>query len=275
MIEKELCKLLSVFALGVMCGCDESSVESEVETEVATNATESVAFDIPRTLYERMFDLYDENRTKELMPNEIFDPDEMFGLMECGLASNAVEIVKRPRGKMCFVDDLCTDEERRELWPFELAAFEATLEAKMKIGEQGYQLVDDDGKLQARNPTVRWFNAEMDAWVVKQLDDKFERMSADTYCKILRRMRCRKALTPGGLMRSTTLLLIARRKELGVRVAMTFLSGLKVGNRLWLRRLTRSRMQKRRLRRFAFIVMRRQYIIWPFLSGSIGFIDII
>ena len=167
-------------ALGVMCGCS----KVEVETETKAGAAEMVTFDIPRTLYERMWEGYEALAAKELTPDGPFDPDEALGLAACGFASNIAEIASRPRGHMAFVDDLCTDEERRELWPFCVEAFEATLESKMKIGEQGYQLIGEDGELLPRNPTVRWVNGKVEAWAIGQLDGRFKRMSAETYCKM-------------------------------------------------------------------------------------------
>lgn len=171
--------LLLVVVLGAVYGC------SKVEMGAEGDEAEALAFDIPLTLYERMIEKCDEIRAGKLMPGETFDVYEMFGLPECGFdSSNVVEIVKRPRGTMRFFDDLCTEEERRELWPFELEAFESTLEARMRIGEHGFQLVGDDGGLLPRNPTIRWFNEEMDSWAVKQLDGKFERMSRESLCEM-------------------------------------------------------------------------------------------
>lgn len=172
--------MMAVVALGVVCGCSKSE-------EVKVDESRQVkGFDIPRTLYERMMDTYDEVRARDLNLGEPFDPYEMLGLAECGFASNVAEIVKRPRGVMVFVDDQCTGEERHELWPFDLDAFEAALTAKMRLGEQGYQLVGENGELLPRNPTLRWINSEVETWSIKQLDGKFRRMSPETYCTMLK-----------------------------------------------------------------------------------------
>lgn len=104
-----------------------------VETsDAGTNAVPSGAsFDIPPPLRVRMEAAYNIARDKLLAQTERIDLCELIGLSKGGMFTNALEIAKRPRGEMAFCDDGLTEAERARLWPFDVEAFERTLERKM------------------------------------------------------------------------------------------------------------------------------------------------
>ena len=171
----------------VLCGCGAESPEKGcVECQ-------NVDFDIPKSLLTRMYEAHNAARDVSFNITNAFDAEEMFGLANCGMA-NADEIVARPRGEMKFCNDLLTEEERAEIWPFDVEAFESELEAKMVRDEDGlYRLrpetaeeeggAKEDG-LVASNPTIRWVNYEMEQWAIRQMDAKFNRVDEETFCKM-------------------------------------------------------------------------------------------
>lgn len=180
-------KMMMVCCVAVLlCGCGAEPPEKGcVEGQ-------NVDFDIPKSLLTRMYEAHNAARDVSFNITNAFDAEEMFGLANCGMA-NADEIVARPRGEMKFCDDLLTEEERAEIWPFDVEAFEAELEAKMvRDGGSLYRLrpetaeegaVKEDG-LVASNPTIRWVNHEMEQWATEQMDAKFNRMGEETFCKM-------------------------------------------------------------------------------------------
>lgn len=180
-------KMMMVCCVAVLlCGCGaEPPKKGCVEGQ-------NVDFDIPKSLLTRMYEAHNAARDVSFNITNAFDAEEMFGLANCGMA-NADEIVARPRGEMKFCDDLLTEEERAEIWPFDVEAFEAELEAKMvRDGGSLYRLrpetaeegaVKEDG-LVASNPTIRWVNHEMEQWATEQMDAKFNRMGEETFCKM-------------------------------------------------------------------------------------------
>ena len=180
-------KMMMVCCVAVLlCGCGAEPPEKGcVEGQ-------NVDFDIPKSLLTRMYEAHNAARDVSFNITNAFDAEEMFGLANCGMA-NADEIVARPRGEMKFCDDLLTEEERAEIWPFDVEAFEAELEAKMVRDDDGlYRLrpetaeegaVKEDG-LVASNPTIRWVNHEMEQWATEQMDAKFNRMGEETFCKM-------------------------------------------------------------------------------------------
>ena len=171
----------------VLCGCGAEPPEKGcVECQ-------NVDFDIPKSLLTRMYEAHNAARDANLNITNAFDAEEMFGLAKFGM-TNADEIVARPRGEMKFCNDLLTEEERAEIWPFDVEAFESELEAKMVRDEDGlYRLrpetaeeesgAKEDG-LVASNPTIRWVNYEMEQWTIRQMDAKFNRVDEETFCKM-------------------------------------------------------------------------------------------
>ena len=152
------------------------------------------AFDIPPPLRVRMEAAYNIARDKLLSQTERIDICEFIGLNKGGMFTNALEIAKRPRGEMAFCDDGLTEAERARLWPFDVEAFERTLERKMARDEQGrYRLkvayvegqggLGTDGNL-AVNPTTRWVNSEVERWAVGQMDGVFKRVDDKTVCRM-------------------------------------------------------------------------------------------
>lgn len=141
-------------------------------------------FDIPPSLVDRMRVSYNRVRNTMTGTAETFDGEEMMALMGLGYG-NAPEIAERPRGEMIFATDGRSEEERRVLWPFDVEAFEATLEASLDRDEKGLlRLKDEEGGLFPFNPTMRWLNEEMERWAVRQLDASFTRVTPDIKAKI-------------------------------------------------------------------------------------------
>lgn len=142
-------------------------------------------FDIPASLVDRMRVAYNLVRNKMTGGPENLDGEEMMALMMLGYG-NAPEIAERPRGEMVFADDGLGEEERRELWPFDVEAFEATLEAELVRDEKGlYLKKEEEGDTAPFNPTMRWVNAELEQWAVGQLDAAFTRMASGVHGKMI------------------------------------------------------------------------------------------
>ncbi len=141
-------------------------------------------FDIPPSLVERMRISYNVFRNKMAGAEGPLDGEEMVALLKLGY-ENATEIAERPRGEMVFTDDGRSEEERRKLWPFDVEAFEATLEASLVKDENGlYCRKDEEGDVSPFNPTMRWLNDEMEKWAVRQLDTVFTRVKPDVHAKM-------------------------------------------------------------------------------------------
>lgn len=151
---------------------------------VATNA--AAAFSIPKSLVLRMYEAADAARDRALAGPDgkppFNDMLEFGGLCAGGDADLAFAAQNRPRGEMSLVDDGNADRERRELWPFDVEGFEGTLEARMVRGEDGgFRRREEDGTELPVNPTIRWANAEIAAWAVRELDGRYPRMSTDAW----------------------------------------------------------------------------------------------
>lgn len=197
--------MMMCFVALVLCGCttkhpEKIGNEGDLDMDVSrraqwldkTEGLENVDFDIPKSLLTRMYEAHNAAREVSFNITNSFDAEEMFGLANCGM-TNADEIVARPRGEMKFCCDLLTEEERAEIWPFDVEAFESELEAKMVRDDDGlYRLrpgtaeegaVKEDG-LVASNPTIRWVNYEMEKWATEQMDAKFDRVDEETFCKM-------------------------------------------------------------------------------------------
>lgn len=166
-------------------GCDKHSDS----TEAGRTAVAVKGFDIPSSLVWRMQEAHDAARNGNLNIGATFDSAELLGLLKCGM-TNAEEIAAQPRGEMGFCDDRLTPDNRKELWPFDVSAFEATLEAKMvcdgeglfrKRAESGERLPLGDDGLVAPNPTIRWVNDEIERWAVAQLDARFTRLDGAAF----------------------------------------------------------------------------------------------
>ena len=146
-----------------------------------TNA--AAAFSIPKSLVLRMYEAADAVRDRALAGPDgkppFNDMLEFGGLCAGGDADLAFAAKDRPRGEMSLVDDGNADRERRELWPFDVEGFEGGLEARMVRGEDGgFRRREEDGTELPVNPTIRWANAEIAAWAVRELDGRYPRMSA-------------------------------------------------------------------------------------------------
>lgn len=141
-------------------------------------------FDIPASLVDRMRVSYNLVRNKMTGGAENLDGEELMALMMLGYG-NAPEIAVRPRGEMVFTDDGLNEEKRRELWPFDVETFEATLEAELVRDEKGLYLKNaEEGDTFPFNPTMRWVNAEMEQWAIGQLDAAFTRMAPGVHAKM-------------------------------------------------------------------------------------------
>ena len=125
---KRIAEMAGVLAIAcaafVAAGCGRGGGGGEAE------------FDIPASLVDRMRVSYNSVRNQMTGGAETLDGEEMMALMMLGYG-NAPEIAERPRGEMVFTDDGLSEGERRELWPFDVEAFEATLEAELVRDEKG------------------------------------------------------------------------------------------------------------------------------------------
>ncbi len=184
------------------------------KTNRVATAEQKVAvkpFDIPPSLIFRMEAAHYAALRGERGITNAFDALELFALGKAGF-TNAYEISVRPRGEMKFCDDQLTEEERKSLWPFEVEAFEKSLEQKLVRDKGGrYRLVRKylsevamtndvfspvptlkaahlelrgDDELEASNPTIRWVNHQIEQWAIKQMDSKFKRMDGKSFCKM-------------------------------------------------------------------------------------------
>ena len=166
-------------------------------------------FDIPASLLHRMDMDYIAACEREVGVTNAFDWFEHWVFAKEGY-TNALEIASRPRGEMTFCDDLLSEKERESLWPFEVEAFEKTLESKMVRDKDGrFRLLSkyasgvdkgllapvstrkaahlepsgDEG-LELSNPTFRWVNDEVEKWATAQMDATFKRLDAKTFMKL-------------------------------------------------------------------------------------------
>lgn len=143
-------------------------------------------FDIPSTLIGRMQAAHYATVRGELCKVDVLDVCELAALMKIGL-TNAQEIAQRPRGDMKFCDDLFTEEYRRNMWPFDVEAFEKkSLETNLVRGADGcYRFADASNRGDASEAAAfRWVNREIEQWAVRQLDAVFPRMDEKLFCKI-------------------------------------------------------------------------------------------
>lgn len=167
-----------------------ASVNDRMRWLEKTEGLSSIEFDIPPSLIYRMQRAYNKARGKLFGITEDFDGEELLGLVDNKVA-NAKEIATRPRGEMKFCADLLTDEERAEIWPFDVEAFEAELEKKLVLDEDGMYRLKPDGVdmptgedgLVAVNPTMRWVNNEIEQWAIKELDARYPRLDGEEFCK--------------------------------------------------------------------------------------------
>lgn len=166
-------------------------------------------FDIPASLLHRMDMDYIAACEREVGVTNAFDWFEHWVFAKEGY-TNALEIASRPRGEMTFCDDLLSEKERESLWPFEVEAFEKTLESKMVRDKDGrfrllskyasgvdkgllapvptrkaahLELSGDEG-LEPSNPIFRWVNDEVGKWATAQMDAKFKRLDAKTFTRL-------------------------------------------------------------------------------------------
>ena len=185
----------------VLGGCatnDEKTIEqdegaiSRMRWLEKTEGLSSIEFNIPSSLIYRMQRAYSKARNKHFGITGDFDGEELYGLAREQVA-NAEAIARRPRGEMKFCYDCLTDEERAAIWPLDVEAFEAELEKKMVLDQEGfYRLkpgvtdlpVNEDG-LVAVNPTMRWVSKEIEQWAVKELDARYSRMEEEEFCRIM------------------------------------------------------------------------------------------
>lgn len=185
------CKETASCKQDVPCANNGGRTTPDAETNVVPSGA---AFDIPPPLRVRMEAAYNAARDKRLTLTGRIDVYEFIGLNKGGTFTNALEIAKRPRGEMVFCDDGLTEAERARLWPFDVEAFERTLERKMVRDTQGcYCLkaayaeglgaLGADGNL-AANPTIRWVNGEIERWAVGQMDGVFKRVDDKTVCRM-------------------------------------------------------------------------------------------
>ena len=151
--------LCAAAAMAAGCGRGRNADEAAIEAS-GTNAPAARAeFTIPKSLVLRMYEAADEARSRAFPGANIGDPLEFAGLSAGKNGEAAFSAKDRPRMEMILADDCNSDEERRELWPFDIGSFEAELEKRMVRGDDGcFQRVEDDGSPLAANPTIRWAN---------------------------------------------------------------------------------------------------------------------
>lgn len=199
-------KMMMCCVAVLLCGCatkqpEKIGNEGDWDMDVSrraqwldkTEGLENVDFDIPKALLTRMYEAHNAAREVNFNITNALDAEEMLGLANCGM-TNADEIVARPRGEMKFCSDFQTEEERAEVWPFDVEAFESELEAKMVRDDDGlYRLRPETAEeesgakedwLVASNPTIRWVNYAMEQWTIRQMDAKFNRVDEETFCKM-------------------------------------------------------------------------------------------
>jgi len=157
-----------------------------IAAAAAATTNAAAAFSIPKSLVLRMYEAADAARDRALAGPDgkppFNDMLEFVGLSAGGNADLAFAAKDRSRGEMSLVDDGNADKERRELWPFGVEGFEGTLEARMVRGKDGgFLRREEDGTELPVNPTIRWANAEIAAWAVRELDGRHPRMSADDW----------------------------------------------------------------------------------------------
>lgn len=188
----------TIFLCAAMAACAVTAAETNgTATTISTYAmvpsgTNNPAadieapFSIPKSLVFRMYEAADAARDRALAGSggkaPFADTLEFVGLSAAGTPELALAAQNRPRGNMLLVNDGNDDEERRELWPFDVEGFERKLERRMVRGEDGcFLLPEENGTRLAANPTIRRVNAEIAAWAIRELDGKYPRMSTDDW----------------------------------------------------------------------------------------------
>ncbi len=126
------CCFAAVFA-AVLSALAGESAATDNHPKATRRTNPDPDFDIPPTLIARMQAAHYAVARKELCKVGVFDVCEFAALMKIGL-TNAYEIAQRPRGEMKFCDDLFTEEYRKNMWPFDVEAFEKSLETNLVRG---------------------------------------------------------------------------------------------------------------------------------------------
>ncbi|GEM_PF-1737435 len=179
------CCFAAVFA-AVLSALAGESAATDNHPKATRRTNPDPDFDIPPTLIARMQAAHYAVARKELCKVGVFDVCEFAALMKIGL-TNAYEIAQRPRGEMKFCDDLFTEEYRKNMWPFDVEAFEKSLETNLvRGGADGcYRLADASSRGDTSEAAAfRWVNREIEQWAVRQLDAVFPRMDEKLFCKM-------------------------------------------------------------------------------------------
>ena len=121
---------------------------------------------------------YDEQSREELQKFG-YVPEVLHGRLANG-ETNASITAKFDRGPMMLVYPLL-DEKGREMWPFDVRAFERKLDSEIVWAEEGPRQRMDNGKLKDFDATMRYLNGAMLDWAVEKLDGKFPRVG-DGWC---------------------------------------------------------------------------------------------
>ena len=122
---------------------------------------------------------YDEQSREELQKFG-YVPEVLHGRLANG-ETNASITAKFDRGPMMLVYPLL-DEKGREMWPFDVRAFERKLDSEISwLDEGGPRLRMDNGVLKDFDATMRYLNGAMLDWAVEKLDGKFSRVG-DGWC---------------------------------------------------------------------------------------------
>lgn len=107
-------------------------------------------------------------------------PEVLHGRLTNG-ETNASITAKFDRGPMMLVYP-SVDEKGREMWPFDVRAFERKLNSEISwLDEGGPRLRMDNGVLKDFDATMRYLNGAMLDWAVEKLDGKFPRVG-DGWC---------------------------------------------------------------------------------------------
>lgn len=170
---KYLKVLFCAALMAVLCGCDVGDNKADAQGTASH-------FDIPLTLVEEMqAAAFQTINSQESGAGKSFDVRVCEGLIKHFNMSREVadSVARRPRGKMKFVDDGVTDEERQKLWPIDISEFENSLRRSLVLKDDGYYHVDENGVQLDQCATFRWVNAEIEKWAMKEMDSKFSRLT--------------------------------------------------------------------------------------------------
>ena len=164
--------LVVVGGLVVLLVCLENSEVDDETRYIHERLSRAAAGDSPysKSLIDKA---YDEQSREELQKFG-YVPEVLHGRLANG-ETNANVTAKLDRGPMMLVY-LSLDEKGREMWPFDVHAFEKKLDSGIVWEEEGPRQRMDNGKLKSSDETMHYLNDAMADWAVENLDGKFPRV---------------------------------------------------------------------------------------------------